>query len=285
MLPTSQNTFTAARFLSLANAQMRSKIIPLVDRVQEGYYEYDVDTAINATGTYNIHTRAVGGKLLDLALINGDDRYPLARYYDNQLQNLDSSPGNLGYRLKRSQIILVPYVPGGWTYLRQTILLRPPTFVAVTDAAQVTGINTLTGVVTCSTVPSTWTTASILDIVQAEPHFDALGIDLAISAVTTGVSGSVTFSPSALPSRLAVGDWVSLAGQSPVIQCPVELQPLLAQEVANICLRGQTDPTAYKMGVEEAKELKEGLMALINPRVKKEGKKLVNMTGLLRRGM
>lgn len=285
MIPTSQSTFTEARLLNIANATMRSKMLPLIDKVQEGYYSYDVDTALNATGQYNIHTRAVGGKLLDASLINGNDRLQLTRYFEEDLEEIDTPPGNYGFYLKRSQIILVPRVPSGWTSLRQTFLLRPPQIIATTSGAQISAINTGTGVVTCSSVPSSWTTSNLFDMVQAEAHFDTLAIDLPISAITTGTSGTLTFAAASLPSRLAVGDWIGLAGQSPVVQMPVELFPLLAQECANVTLRGQTDLTAYNLGVEEAKRLKEEILSLITPRVQNEGKKIVNRTGLLRRGM
>lgn len=285
MIPTSQNTFTEARLLSLTNATVRAKILPLIDRVQEGYFSYDVDTAVNATGVFNIHTRAVGAKLIDACLVSGDDRLELTRYFEGDLRNADAPPGDYGFYVKRSQIVLVPRVPSGWTSFRQTIMLRPPTIVAQTSAAQITAINTGSGLVTCSSVPSTWTNANLFDCVQAEPHFDTLSIDLVASAVVTGTNGTLTFTPSAMSSRLAVGDWIGLAGQSPVIQVPVEMFPLLAQECANVALKSQTDKTAYELGMEEVKELKAAILTLISPRVRNAGKKIVNRTGILRRGM
>jgi hypothetical protein len=284
MIPTSQNTFTEARLLRLANATLKTKIVSLVDKVREGYYSYDVDTTLNATGVYNIHGRAVGGKLLNAAIIQGDEKKELTRYYEESIVNFNTPNGSDGFFLKRSQVVLVPKVPSGDTF-RQTILLRPLQIVAQTDAAQITNINTGTGVVTCSLVPSSWTTANTFDLCMAEPHFDTLSIDLDISAVTTGASGTLTFTPADLPSRLAVGDWIGLAGQSTVVQCPDELLPLLAQEVANVALKSQSDLTAYKLGVEAVKEMKDDIMTLISPRVENEGKKIVNRTGMLRRGL
>lgn len=285
MLPTSQNTYTEARFLTIANAAMRSVLLPLVDKIREGYYSYDIDTALNATGQYNIHTRAVGGKLIDASLINGNERLELTRYSEGQFTNYDSPPGDYGFYLKRSQIYLLPKVPSQWTSLRQTFMLRPPQIVAQTSGAQITAINTSSGLVTCSLVPSTWTASNTFDHVQAEPHFDTLSIDLVSSAVVTGTSGTLTFTPANLSSRLAVGDWIGLAGQSPVVQLPVELFPILAQESANICLKSQGDLTAYKAGVESAEMMKKEILSLISPRVQSEGKKIVNRTGLLRRGL
>jgi hypothetical protein len=285
MIPTSQNTFTEDRLLRLTKAALLSKVMPLVDRVQEGFYSYDFDEAINATGLYYIHRRAVGAKLLDAALVEGDDTLPLTRYSEREVINADSPPGDYGFILKRNALRLVPRVPTEWSTFRQTILLTPADIVPVDEAAQITGINTLTGVVTCETVPSSWTNADIFDLVQAEAHFDTVGVDLAVSAVVTGASGTLTFAAADLSDRLAVGDWVSLAGESPVVQVPEALLPLLAQEVANIALKSQTDQSAYKLGVDEVKEMRQAILTLVSPRVRAAGKKIVNRTGMLRRGM
>lgn len=284
MIPTSQNTFTEARLLRLAKAELRARVVPLIDEVREGFYQYDIDTALNATGIYDIHTRAVGAKLVNAALVTDQDRLDLTLYNEEQLVNYDSPPGDYGFFFRRSQVQLVPRVPIGWTYFRQTIILAPATIVAQSSAAQITAINTTSGLVTFTNVPSAWTTANTFDMVQQKAHFDTLAIDLVGSAVVTGDLGTITFTPAALPSRLAVGDWVSLSGETPVIQVPEEFLPILAQFTANQCLKAQTDLEAQKAGVEDAKQLVEGVVKLISPRIEQEGRKIVNSTGILRRG-
>lgn len=282
MIPTSQQTFTEARLLALANAELRSRMLPLISKVREGYYSYDLDTAINQSGIYDIPARAIGGKLENVCLYSASgEKKDLSRYWEDELSNLTESPESPGFYIKRSQVFTLPKVPSGFSFLRQTYLLRPPTIIATEDGSQITGINTGTKTLTFDSVPSTFVTGARFDLVQGSPHFDTLGIDLVITAVT---STTVTFSAT-LPDRLAVGDWLSLAGESPVVQVPVELFPLLAQYVANTCLKSQTDLTAYKAGVEDAKEMKDGILGLISPRVEKEGKKVVNRTGILRRGL
>ncbi len=284
MIPTSQSTYTAARLLALANAVMRSKIVPAVNKVRENYYSYDVDFTASA-GPFDIPTRAVGGKLENACFINGTTRYDATRYWEEDLTDTAQAPfTKLGFYIKRNKIYVLPSSGGGFTTFRVGIIMRPNELVAQTSAAQVSSINTGTRVVTCTTVPSTWTTSDTYDMVDDDPHFDWLAIDQAISAITTGSSGTLTFS-SALPSSLAVGDWIGLAQQTPVIQCPVEFHPLLAQEIANVCLKSQGDKTGYELGLAEVKMLREELVSLISPRVEQEGKTLVNTTGILRRGL
>lgn len=284
-LPTSQTTYTTARLLALTNAEFGSRLVPIIDKIREGYYSYDIDTPLNSTGVYDIHSRASGAKIISACLIDDTERYELTRYFERDLEDYNTSPCNYGYYLKRSQLILVPRQPSSWPTLRQTIFLRPPRIVDNESAAQITNINTGTGDITCDTVPTSWTTADTFDMVQQNPHFDTLSLDLTISAITTGSGGVLTFTPAALSSRLAVGDWIGLSGESPVIQAPVEVQPLLSQYVANILLKGQGDTASYKAGVEDAKNLRESILSLISPRSQNEGKKLVNRTGILRRGL
>ena len=100
---------------------------------------------------------------------------------------------------------------------------------------------------------------------------------------TTTITTTTIVMTADLPESLAIGDWISLNGTTPVIQCPVELQPLLEQEAANFCLRAQGDLEAYKAGKEEAKEMRDDLKKMISPRISKEGKKILNNSGILRR--
>ena len=280
MVPTNQNSYTTARLLRLTNSTLVSRCLPLVDMVREGFYSYDFDSAIS-TSPVRIPSRAVGCKLEDAAFLSGTERCDAVRYYEEDLHDYTTNrQGKPGFYIKRNQVYLV--YQGNYSTFRQSVILRPNKLVANEDAAQVTSINTGTNTVTCSTVPSAWSTSSVLDIVQAQAHFDWLAIDQTPSAVTTGTSGTITFT--SLPTDLLVGDWISLAKETPIVQLPEELHPLLAQETANLLLKSQGDANAWKMGVEEVKMMKEGLIALINPRVQKEGKKIVNRTGMLRRG-
>lgn len=283
MIPTSQSTYTEARLKRLANAVLRSEIVPIIDKVHNGYYGYNIDTAINATGKYNIHRRAIGAKLLDACLITGTQRKDLALYSESELNDYDAANGEPGFFLRRNSIYLVPISPTG-TYLRQSILLCPAQIVGTDEGAQITAINTGSGLVTCDTVPSEWTSADTFDFVMAEPHFDTLAIDKS-ATVVTGSGGTLTFAAADLPSDLAVGDWIGLAGQSPVVQCPEVILPLLAQRTASVCLRGLTDVKAYELSIAEAERMEKELLEFLDPRVTYEGKKISNRTGILRRGL
>lgn len=280
--------WNAARLLKLAHEEFGSYLMPKLLKVRESYFQWDEDTALNATGEYPIPSRAVGGKLDNIALIDASptptSRLDVDLITEDELSDYGSTPaGKPGIYFKRNSIFLVPPTYSGWNYIRQSFFLRPGYFVETTACAQVTAINTLTKVVTFTTVPSTWAITQLFDFIQDKPHFDTLGIDKAISAITTGAAGTMTFSV-ALPSRLAVGDWVCLANETCVVQAPVEFHGMLAQRVANKAMQSLGDTEGVKTGMVDLESLEKGAIGLITPRAEKESKKLVNRTGLLRRG-
>jgi hypothetical protein len=266
--------------LMLADDELRSYLLPMILKSQEAYYDYDDLRTINSTGIYDMSTRAVASKLVNAALIDSDNRQNLSWITEERLIKTDNtSIGVPGIYFKRNQVYLIPPTEHGFPQIKFTISLRPGKFVLTTAAAQITAIagNTLT--FATSTIPSTFTSSVTYDLIQANPHFDPLGIDLAASSVTS-TTVVLTATPS---SRLAVGDWLCLAGESPIVQVPVELQPLLAQKVANTMNRAQGDLENLAAGEKELGRMEKAVTSLYTPRIQKEGKKLVLNSNILRR--
>lgn len=280
-IPTSQNTFTAARLLALGDAEIRSYILPLILKSREHYYDYDIDTSLNATGIYDISTRAVGGTVINACLLDSTNRYDLNWIEEDNLTQTDNTDtGSPGIFIKKNQIHLVPPDPS-YTTFRYSIAIRPGTLIETDDAAQITAIDTATKTLTfaASTIPNSWTTSNTFDLIQNKAHFDHLAIDQAVTSIT---STTIVFS-STLPTRLVVGDWVSLAEESAVIQIPVELQPLLEQKVANTCMRAQGYIQAMENGEKELTRMEKDIVTLFSPRIKENARVIVNRSGILRR--
>lgn len=277
--------FSDSDLLKAASARARSFVIPQIIKAREGYYEWDIDESVSASGTYRIPSRAIGSSVANLALIDGDTRADVAWIDEEELANYaELNYSAVGAYIKGHKIYLVPATSHGYATLRKTINLRLGRFVAVSDAAQITAINTGTGVVTCSTVPSSWTTSNSFDLMQEDPHFDWYAIEATATAVTTGSGGTVTFG--SLPtwiSDLTVGDWISLTDETPIIQMPVEFHEVLAQDTSNFVMRSKMDAESLKAGTDSLAELLDGAGACIEPRWRKEGRKVKNRTGMLRR--
>lgn len=283
-VPTSGSGATAtAGFLSAVNDAIADHMLPLIVRLRENYFSYD-DDRTPVAGGLAISPRAIGGKLQNVALIDGTSRLDLPWISEEEQTDTDESPvSKPGAYIKGNSLYVKPATSHGYPTVRMTILLEHSTVVASSSAAQITGIDTGTKTLsfTSGTIPSTWTTSNLLDLIQANPQFDTLSIDQVITSVTTT---SIVFS-SAIPSRLAVGDWVALAGETPIIQLPKVLHSLLAQRVANEMLKNSPHTKAYEAGVKSADDVEKKIVALLSPRIEKEGKTIKNRTGNLRKGL
>jgi hypothetical protein len=282
-IPTANATFQAADFLALADDEIRSVLLPRILSARESYYSFSIDQTLSPTSAvYSVPTRAIGAKLDGIYLVNSStgQKINLSLVGEEEVYDPTVSPtGNPAFYFKGNAVVLVPFpVDSTYDTLRMAIFIRPSALAQTSVCAQVTGI--AGAIVTCASVPTTFTTASPLDCLNGKPHYDFRAIDQTPTAVTTGTSGTVTFST--LPSGLTIGDWLSLSETSPVVQIPTEFQPILEQRGANACLRAQGMAQQLQAG-EGALKAMEDTFLLINPRAEREPKKIRNTSGLLRR--
>ena len=193
-MPTSQATFSVSNMLAFADAELRSFIVPTIMKAQEYYYAFDVDYTINSTGIYEIPTRAIGGKINNIALIDGTSRKDVNWITEDSLTRYDQTDlGKPGVYLKRNQIHLVPATDAGFTTLRVTIIIRPGQLVETQGCAQITAIDTNTNTLTFTfgTIPQSFSVSRKYDFIQAEPNFDHVSIDQTPLEIT---STTMTFS-------------------------------------------------------------------------------------------
>ncbi len=247
MLPSTDEALDTDDYLAFGNEELQTEVVQALLSVREEYLlskiPYD-QTLTASQSQYPVAPRAVAGKVRQvLSSLNSSGYTPLARLEPESAW--DSTAGAVsGYKFEGNYITVVgtPSSTGGT--LRQNYYMRPNRLVATSAVGQVSSFDTGTGVVTfASTRPSTFTTSERYDFVKGTPGFECLAIDKSIS----GTGGStVTFSTSDLPSSLAVGDYVCLAGESPIPQVPVELHPFLSQRIVCRALDAIGDPKASK---------------------------------------
>jgi len=141
----------------------------------------------------------------------------------------------------------------------------PSQLVETTDCAQITDITGTT--ITCSSVPSTFSTSTELDIVSQNPGFNVLLKD----TMPSSVSG-VTIVFDEIPDTVAVGDWICSAGKSCVVQCPLEWVEVLVQRVA--CKIYEIQGYAGKLKNSKAvlDEMMKETMNLVSPRTQENSK-------------
>lgn len=273
-IPTSQSLFSNQTFLDLINEEIQTNIIPDLLKIKEEYLATFKDVSLTSNvNSYQIPERAIGGMLRDVQLVDSNTIYSLPRLQlEDQFQTDEQ---RTGFYLRGNEIVISPTPTNSSDTLRIHHYQRPSKVVLTTECAQVTSIDTNTNQVTVSSLPSTINSNSIVDIVRNKSGFECLEIDKSIS----GISGT-TISFSSLPSRLVIGDWICLAGESPIAQIPVELHPVLTQAVVVKCLEAMGD-NKMKVAEEKLQMMKRNVFQMISPRVDGENKKIINNQSLL----
>lgn len=277
MLPSTDETLATADFLAIATEEIQSYITELLVSVREEYAvsSYDVATVVG-TEAYRLPPRATGDALRDVLLSDGQGNYhPLSRVEPSRRYDYGSTGEASGYVLEDNSVILIP-APSTSHTLRMMYFRQPSKLVETSAVATISSIDvTRLIITTTASIPSTFTSGVVLDVVDEKPGFRCLTID----AATTGtVSGTTITLSSALPSTVEAGDYVCLAGESPVPQIPVSLHPLLAQRVVVKCLEALGDK-----GVNAAKaicdEMRKSAVTLLTPRTQGSARVIVNFNG------
>jgi hypothetical protein len=268
--PTGQLTFTTAEILALSNEVLDTYLLPDILSVREEYYVVSVDESITANqAAYDIPVRAIGMHLRDLWVVDGDSitaNFP--RVEPETVANGGSGTPE-GFYLKNNSIILVPYPATTSKTLRKFFSLRPGKHIETAAGAVIASINTGTNTVTVSSIPTAWATGDTFDLIRKDGAQEPRAIDL----TSTLVTGSSITLPS-LPDGLAVGDYVALAGETPLPHLPPEYRTVLAQGTAAEILEAMNQPGAAKAR-ERFDKMRETATKLITPRVQGEDRTIL----------
>lgn len=272
-LPSATTSGTADSDLILfADEALTEEIVPLIMSVREEYFVAVDDTTLTASTTsFRIPYRAIGRKLREISIVSGNNVITdVPRYSTDDLQS-----ASFGFYIQGDKVMLVNTsgsIAGTW---RMHYYRTPSKLVAIGAAAVISAINTTTKVVTVLGVPSNMSSSTMFDFVRADPGFDCLAIDQTASIAST----NLTFT-SALPAELAVGDYVTLPGESPIPQIPPELHNLLAQSVAVKVMEAMGDNNGVGMAKSKLDEMRRQALILIEERVDGESAKAVNRSAL-----
>lgn len=282
LLPNIQETLGTQDYFALMNEELLTYIVPLLMKTREEYLVTQLAPDLSyttATDTYPLPYRAIGGKLRLIQINMGGQPnttfVPLPRIEPERAYNYATQGTVDGYDLMGNNIVLVPF-PSVAGVIRIKYFLRPGQVVDSSAAAQITGINTGTNTVTCGGgLPATYTSGILYDFIKGNPGFDTWAFD------QTGTVSGNTIQFSSLPTNLAVGDWVALAGQSPIPQCPYELFPLLSQATVCAALEALGEAGKPHLAQAEAKRdrLETKLLTLLQPRTEGSARTIINFYG------
>lgn len=279
VLPDAQSLFTNSDMVRIMTNELRAVVVPLIMELKQEYLVSVYDQALTAGQTAAfIPERAVGLKVRDVCFVDsGGQEIPLRRYEPEDLKEGWQVASMRGFYVDNDRIIFLPAGQDVSIYsVRFRVFRRPNELVLSSQAARITAINTATRVVTCASIPSAFTASLVYDFIKGKPSFRAHAEDQVVSSI---LGFDITFA-SALPSDLAVGDWVAEAGFSPVAQIPVDVHPLLEQRAVIKMLEGLKDKTGLELAKNSYDSMVETFTKLVNPRVDGSPQKIVSRRGI-----
>lgn len=284
-LPASQTRVNTSAFYYFSNRKMKDTIVPVIHSLNQEYFVWKTTTAIVANQTqYELPSRAFGRKLRELKLVNtagGTSNLPQVSIERTQFYRTGSLPA--AFYMYGDVIEIVPTPTATGYSLQLWWFLAPGDIVTPSEAAVVVSVTD--DDVTVSSVPSQITNGAVVDFIQASGAARYLEINKTI----TGIAGNViSFAADTVPDGLAAGDYISLAGKSPVIQLPevaiCYLETLTAMEI----LGAISDYEGQGRLKETRDEQKTNMLNALAPRIDGEVIPLVNDYGFLggpRRGI
>jgi hypothetical protein len=252
MIPNTDEALNDTRLRRILNDELQGYLVPLILGVREDFFVTQTTYAL-AAGAASVrlpNAAVAGGVRLVVWVAEDGGETPLERVAFERF-------GLEGFTLQGNNLIFTSALTEART-LRISYERRPNRVVDDAAARALTAKTTTT--LTVASVPATFTASVAYDFVAATPGFECFSVDATPSGLAT-----TTFTFASLPSGLAVGDYLCLAGESPVPQVPAELHPLLAQRIAYVALRGLGDAKAEAARVQ-ADEMRAGALTMLTPR-------------------
>lgn len=288
MIPTASTAaLTDADILVHMNNELNNYVVPLVLKVREEFYVRTEDVEIT-TGTmrYTIPARALGSKLRDLYEVTKKsdgtdlDRISMMRIEPENIAffNYNFQGYRRAFYVENNDIVFLNQPTQSGRYMRLVYFLRHPELVLTTRCGQITAVSGSD--VTVSTLPANITASTLVDFVHAKPHLDVLAYDRAISSIN---GTTITFSV-APPSGLAVGDYISLAGESPAVILPVEVLPLFKHRVCMEILKTLGDVEGALVMEKKLPDLESSAMHIMDNRIHGKLHKIVNQNSIFNAG-
>ena len=271
--------------LDVIDATLLDELVPQVVRLQEEFFIREHTVACSsAIARYALPKRAVGNKLRDIFWVSGTQRKflpPIAReslpFYAEG--DTDSAPD--GFYIEGDAVIPVPR-PGGGS-LRMAYMFRPGQLVLAEGYRQVVSVDSTTSVTLDSTVPATWTTATLFDAHSKESGAENRFFDFGASVVsgltltfTQAIDGSVTDMRALEP-----GDYVTEAEYAAVPSLPRDVHSVLAQAAACRLLESDGDSEMLQLARQTLARQLENMMHIMDVRVDGKTQRLTNRRSFL----
>lgn len=254
-IPENQEQWPDANILDIATDEINERMLPFLFMVNQGAFDHVLNLQmVENVQTYPLSSRASFGSVRDIRTVSGGKKTNLIPL-DPTLAVYASSGSPSGFHFQKSWIVL-DRPPAFSGVIEYTARIRPSKLTEINYSARVTAFNPLLRTITVDALPAAFAAQMRVDVVMGQSAHDLLQIDNVILSID--VPSLTLTMGSDLPASIAVGDWISPAGTSPVPQFTEELHSTLALMGASRYLFtiGQLE---QKSAVDE--RIKENLMA------------------------
>lgn len=285
-LPASQVLLEDEDFLTLADAVVQSGLIPLLESTNGDFFVTSSDVSLVASQSeYDIPYRAIGRAMREIKLKETATPTNIRNLIKVEIEDKDyygvGDSSICGFYFKGDRLRLVPDVPSTLTVAQQLEIwhrLAPNKLTLLENVCTV--VSATSTIVTVDAVPSTITASTPIDFIQGRAGCRIYSID---KTPTAAGATTLTFATGVIPSDLTAGDYIALAGYSPVLNMiPNECYPYFESLLAKRVLKAIGDYEGSKELNEDIKDEKAGLLLILEPRIDGEPTVINNRTGLVR---
>lgn len=270
----SDGSFSPDALLQYGTDQLYTLLLPMILGIREKYYETYIDYDYSSnTPTLTIPSRSIGGTVSAVQFFYGVNVTNLVPIDPAQISTTVPNICPANFYFENNSIVFYPPPTGAYGVVRIRYFQRPSRLAKTTDCAQITAIDRNTGIITAG-CPATWTNAGLYDFIpQDAAQATPFGIDSVATNVTTT---AITFPTAEIPTSLAVGDWIALAGFTPIPEVPFEFQTILTQAAAVRALGANKDVKGKELAQQDLAQYMQMGAKLLTPRDQQGGKRIVS---------
>ncbi len=280
-MPANQVLMEDDDILDIGSDTLRLAMTKILKASQQNYLLTTTDVPLVASQSgYDVPYRSVVGGLETIKYLYDDGltTKPLAFITVEDVGQYSSSATYPeAFYFSSDQVIIVPPPASATGSLRMPYHRQLSALCSTSNAGQVTAITATD--VTVSVSPTSFVAGVVVDFIKTRSLSTILSQDVTVTNVASNV---LTFATGDIPSRLVVGDWISLAQTTPIIPIPDESYDYFEGLVGISILKAIGDNEGATELKKEVDELEKDVKSLLEPRIDGEPEKIINFHSLLR---
>lgn len=251
------------QILLLASNELADTLFPQIRELRQGFGQtFSEQPLEGGEARYHIPDRAVGNTVVEAKLRRGNSYYNLSKINPGEITTTTPTSRPTAFYFSDDDLVLSP-PPSGSDYTLVLWYERTPSdLVLTTQTSVITNINALTRVVTVSDNRTNLQGSHRYDIASTMGSQSIRWAD----AEATCSGTDITFTDE-LPKDLKLGDSISIAGETSLIQLPQNYRTALAERVCELILESTGDYDAAQIHKAEFQELMYKAGKAVTPRI------------------